>query len=74
MFPTCGRILAFIQPLMPALDFEHAISLLCHYAIMQGRSQGAFQVLNKQQGTFITEDEEMLKAVAAQAAIAICQR
>jgi hypothetical protein len=29
------------------------------------------QVLNKQRGTFITEDEEMLKAVAAQAAIAI---
>lgn len=36
-----------------------------------GEIIGAFQVLNKQQGTFITEDEEMLKAVAAQAAIAI---
>ena len=36
-----------------------------------GEITGAFQVLNKQQGTFITEDEEMLKAVAAQAAIAI---
>jgi Nif-specific regulatory protein len=35
-----------------------------------GEIIGAFQVLNKQQGTFITEDEEMLKAVAAQAAIA----
>jgi GAF domain-containing protein len=36
-----------------------------------GEITGAFQVLNKQQGTFITKDEEMLKAVAAQAAIAI---
>ena len=43
MFPTCVRIPAFIQPLMPALDFEHAISLLCHYAIMPGRSQGPFK-------------------------------
>jgi Nif-specific regulatory protein len=36
-----------------------------------GEIVGAFQVLNKQQGAFTTEDEEMLKAVAAQAAIAI---
>jgi Nif-specific regulatory protein len=36
-----------------------------------GEIIGAFQVLNKQQGVFTTEDEEMLKAVAAQAAIAI---
>ncbi len=36
-----------------------------------GEIIGAFQVLNRQQGTFSTEDEEMLKAVAAQAAIAI---
>ncbi len=36
-----------------------------------GEIIAAFQVLNKQQGTFITEDEEMLKVVAAQAAIAI---
>jgi Nif-specific regulatory protein len=36
-----------------------------------GEIIGAFQVLNKQQATFGTEDEEMLKAVAAQAAIAI---
>jgi Nif-specific regulatory protein len=32
---------------------------------------GAFQVLNKQRGAFTTDDEEVLKAVAAQAAIAI---
>jgi GAF domain-containing protein len=32
---------------------------------------GALQVLNKQQGVFGTEDEEVLKAVAARAAIAI---
>lgn len=36
-----------------------------------GETVGAFQVLNKQQGVFSTEDEEVLKAVAAQAAIAI---
>jgi Nif-specific regulatory protein len=36
-----------------------------------GEITGAFQVLNKQQGTFITEDEEMLKTVATQTAIAI---
>jgi Nif-specific regulatory protein len=36
-----------------------------------GQIVGAFQVLNKQEGTFTAEDEEMLKAVAAQAAIAI---
>jgi transcriptional regulator with GAF, ATPase, and Fis domain len=36
-----------------------------------GEIIGAFQVLNKQQDAFTTEDEEMLKAVAAQAAIAI---
>ena len=36
-----------------------------------GEIRGAFQVLNKQQGAFTTEDEEMLKAVAAQAAVAI---
>jgi Nif-specific regulatory protein len=36
-----------------------------------GEIIGAFQVLNKQQGIFTAEDEEMLKAVAAQAAIAI---
>jgi GAF domain-containing protein len=36
-----------------------------------GEIVGAFQVLNKQQGIFTTEDEEILKAVAAQAAIAI---
>jgi hypothetical protein len=33
-FPPCIRTPAFIQPLMPAPDFEHAISLLCHYAII----------------------------------------
>jgi adenylate cyclase len=36
-----------------------------------GEIIGAFQVLNKQQSAFTMEDEEMLKAVAAQAAIAI---
>jgi GAF domain-containing protein len=36
-----------------------------------GEITGAFQVLNKQQGAFTAEDQEMLKAVAAQAAIAI---
>jgi Nif-specific regulatory protein len=36
-----------------------------------GEISGAFQVLNKQEGAFTTQDEEMLKAVAAQAAIAI---
>src|SRR5262245_16955293 len=36
-----------------------------------GEISGAFQVLNKQQGAFTAGDEEMLKAVAAQAAIAI---
>lgn len=41
---------------------------LCNHA---GEIIGAFQVLNKQQGTFTLDDEEMLKAVAAQAAIAI---
>jgi hypothetical protein len=43
MFPTCVRTPAFIQPLMTALDFEHAISLLCHYAITQGTSSGPFK-------------------------------
>jgi Nif-specific regulatory protein len=32
---------------------------------------GAFEVLNKQQGPFTPDDEELLKALAAQAAIAI---
>jgi Nif-specific regulatory protein len=36
-----------------------------------GEIIGAFQVLNKQESAFTAEDEEMLKAVAAQAAIAI---
>jgi Nif-specific regulatory protein len=36
-----------------------------------GEITGAFQVLNKQQGIFTSEDEEMLKAVAAQATISI---
>jgi Nif-specific regulatory protein len=36
-----------------------------------GEIIGAFQVLNKQQDVFTTEDEEILKAVAAQAAISI---
>jgi Nif-specific regulatory protein len=36
-----------------------------------GEITGAFQVLNKRDGTFSSADEEMLKAVAAQAAISI---
>jgi Nif-specific regulatory protein len=36
-----------------------------------GEITGAFQVLNKREGPFTSADEEMLKAVAAQAAIAI---
>src|SRR5882724_6844530 len=41
--PDVRQAPGFIQPLMPPLDFEHAISLLSHYAIMQGRSQGPFK-------------------------------
>jgi GAF domain-containing protein len=37
----------------------------------RGEVVGAFRVLNKQQGVFPTEDEEKLKAVAAQEATAI---
>jgi Nif-specific regulatory protein len=37
----------------------------------RGEITGAFQVLNKRGGAFTAGDEEMLKAVAAQAAIAI---
>ncbi|HXH10515.1 MAG TPA: sigma-54-dependent Fis family transcriptional regulator [Alphaproteobacteria bacterium] len=36
-----------------------------------GEITGAFQVLNKREGPFTSDDEELLKAVAAQAAIAI---
>lgn len=36
-----------------------------------GETGGAPQVLNKQQGVFTLEDEEVLKVVAAQAGIAI---
>jgi Nif-specific regulatory protein len=36
-----------------------------------GEISGAFEVLNKASGAFTTEDEELLKALAAQAAIAI---
>jgi hypothetical protein len=35
-----------------------------------GEISGAFQVLNKQEGTLTTKAEAILKAVAAQAAIA----
>jgi len=36
-----------------------------------GRTVGVFEVLNKKTGTFDPEDEEIIKALAAQAAIAI---
>jgi GAF domain-containing protein len=36
-----------------------------------GEITGVFQVLNKHQGVFIPADEELLKAMATQAAIAI---
>ncbi len=62
-------ILAFMLPLMPARDFEHAISWQCHYAIMRGDQRG-LSVLKQAEGAFTTKAEAMLKAVAAQAAIA----
>ena len=39
--------------------------------LIDGEVVGAFEVLNKRQGIFNGEDEELLKALAAQAAIAI---
>ncbi len=50
----------------------HTQSLLCvPLRDYQGKISGAFEVLNKQSGVFTADDEELLKALAAQAAIAI---
>jgi hypothetical protein len=42
MFPTCVRTPAFIQPLMPALDFEHANILAVPLRNHAGEITGAF--------------------------------
>ena len=64
-------IRAFMRRLIFVPDIARGVFSPCRCANHEGEIIGTFEVLNKKTGAFNQEDEEIPKALAAQAAIAI---